>query len=211
MHCRYCFRQNFDYETTLKTFEKELECIAQDSTLQEVILSGGDPLSLSDQVLKSILVELSAIPHVKRVRFHTRFPVGIPERIDADFLDIFTQIPLQVWFVIHANHPDELDADVLASLKSLQKLGIAVLNQSVLLQGVNDQISILKELSEKLVNHGILPYYLHQLDRVQGTAHFEVAEEHGKALIQALTGQLSGYAVPKYVREIPGESNKTGL
>lgn len=211
MHCRFCFRQNFDYEVENNAFSEELTAIAADATIQEVILSGGDPLSLSDLSLKKLLNDLVGIPHVKRIRFHTRFPVGIPERIDDHFLELFKDISKQIWFILHSNHPLELDADVLASLKKLQKLGIVVMNQSVLLRGVNDDAQILKELCEKLVDHGIAPYYLHQLDRVQGASHFEVSEEEGKKLMQVLAAQLSGYAVPRYVREVAGEPGKTFL
>lgn len=211
MHCRYCFRQNFDYDTAPQLFKKELETISLDTSLQEIILSGGDPLSLSNSNLNELLIKLSNIPHVKRIRFHTRFPIGIPERIDEQFLQILDDVTAQLWFVIHVNHPSELDVEVLAHLKLLQKRGITLLNQSVLLKGVNDDVHILKELCEKLVDNGIIPYYLHQLDRVKGAAHFEVDEAQGRLFIQELLRQLPGYAVPKYVCEIPGEPSKTIL
>ncbi len=209
MHCRYCFRQNFDYTQTQTLFEEEIQLIQADSSITEVILSGGDPLALSDYKLRHLLQGVANIPHVKRIRFHSRFPIGIPERIDPSFLEILKEVPKQVWFVVHVNHPRELDEDVLKSLRAIQKLAIPVLNQAVLLRGVNDDLETLKLLSELLVDNGISPYYLHQLDRVQGAAHFEVTEEEGIKLIQALTQRLSGYAVPKYVREISGESSKT--
>ncbi len=211
MHCRYCFRQNFPYETQNKEFAKEIELIRQDSTLNEIILSGGDPLSLDDALLNELLDSLDSFSHVKRIRFHTRFPIGIPERLDEDFLKILRNRRCQLWFIIHTNHPQELDDEVLAALKNVQQMGIPVLNQSVLLKGVNDDLTTQQQLCEKLVDHGILPYYLHQLDRVQGTAHFEVATNQGRQLIQSLTSCLSGYAVPKYVSEIPGFPNKTSL
>ena len=211
MNCRFCFRQNYDYETQDKTFAHEIELIRQDSSLTEIILSGGDPLSLSNETLTSLIKRLDVIPHLERLRFHTRFPIGIPERIDEEFLSLLEQIRLQVFFVIHTNHPSELDAQVISALKKIQKLGIPVLNQAVLLRGVNDNLSTLKALCEKLAANGILPYYLHQLDRVQGAAHFEVSEEEGRALIAELTQQMSGYAVPKYVKEEAGEASKTGL
>jgi EF-P beta-lysylation protein EpmB len=211
MHCRYCFRQNFEYSTKDKSFDEELKLIAEDPSINEVILSGGDPLSLSNQMLQSLLERLALIPHIRKIRFHTRFPIGIPERIDEGFLEILKAIPLQFWFVIHSNHPRELDSDVLAALKSIQKLGIPVLNQFVLLRGVNDDIHVLYDLCHLLVNHGVMPYYLHQLDRVKGAAHFEVSVNEGKELIQALEKRLPGYAVPKYVAEIPGMPAKTPL
>lgn len=209
MHCRYCFRQHFDYEVARKGFDEELQWISQDSSIEEVILSGGDPLSLDDRILENLLFRLAEIPHVRKVRFHTRFPIGIPERIDKDFLSLLSRVPLQFWFVIHCNHPRELDSDVLSALKSIQCLGIPVLNQAVLLQGVNDDVDVLKELCALLVNHGIIPYYLHQLDKVRGAAHFEVMEKKGMALIEALSECLPGYAVPKYVRETAGMPGKT--
>lgn len=211
MHCRYCFRQNFPYESVDKTFDPELQHIAQDASIQEVILSGGDPLSLSNQKLKQLLESLCRIPHVKKIRFHTRFPIGIPERIDDELIEILGLCRCQIVFIIHCNHPRELDGDVLSSLKSLQGLGIPVLSQSVLLKGVNDDVETLVRLSEVLTNHGIIPYYLHQLDRVRGSSHFEVSEEKGRHLIDALTASLPGYAVPKYVKEEPNSSSKTPL
>lgn len=211
MHCRYCFRQNYDYEVGRKGFEQEIAMIKADTSLHEVILSGGDPLSLSNRVLKELIDQLNAIPHIRRIRFHTRFPIGIPERIDQEFIDIMEHSRSQVWFVIHSNHPDELDEDVLTQLEILRKKGVVVLNQAVLLQGVNDNMETLYELCRKLSDHGIIPYYLHQLDRVNGAGHFEVGESFGKQLIEQLNARLPGYAVPKYVREIAGKKNKTGI
>lgn len=208
MHCRYCFRQKFTYSQE-KGFEEELNTIAHDLTLREVILSGGDPLALSDRVLEPLIDRLGSFSHLKRLRFHTRFPIGIPERITPEFLAILENCPLQTWFVIHCNHPRELDSDVLGALKAIQKLGIPVLNQAVLLKGVNDQIEVLQTLSETLVDNGIQPYYLHQLDRVQGAAHFEVEPEVGVGLIHELRNRVAGYAVPTYVQEIAGESSKS--
>jgi lysine 2,3-aminomutase len=210
MNCRFCFRQNYDYQIQNKEFEEEIELIRQDSSLTEIILSGGDPLSLSNETLQSLIQRLDLIPHLQRLRFHTRFPIGIPERIDEEFLSILENTRLQVFFVIHSNHASELDSDVLAALKKIQRLGIPALSSSVLLRGVNNHVSALKELFEKLVDHGIVPYYLNQLDRVQGSAHFEVSIQEGKNLIAQLSKQLSGYAVPKYVKEMAGMTSKTG-
>lgn len=211
MHCRFCFRQKYHYEIKDKTFENEIEIIASDESIHEVILSGGDPLSLPDYLLKRILDGLSTIPHVKRIRFHTRFPIGIPERIDDSFIDMLKEVKQQIWFIIHSNHPRELDDEVLSRLKSLHKLGVVLLCQTVLLRGVNADIKTLKEMCEKLSDNGILPYYLHQLDRVEGAAHFEVPEQEGLMLIKELSTQLSGYAVPRYVREDAGAPGKTIL
>ncbi len=211
MHCRYCFRQNFDYEISNKLFEDEIVYIAQDASLHEVILSGGDPLSLSDHQLNDLIDSLEAIPHVKLLRFHTRFPIGIPERIDTSFISILKNRRLQTYFIIHSNHALELDDEVLQALKALQREQIILLNQSVLLKGVNDSLETLKELCLKLVQNGILPYYLHQLDKVQGAAHFEVPENQGKILIDSLAKELPGYALPKYVKEIPGQASKIAV
>lgn len=211
MHCRYCFRQNYDYPSGDKEFADEVLQIESDPTIHEVILSGGDPLSLSDHILASLLSRLDAIPHITKIRFHTRFPIGIPERIDDAFLQVLENVRCQIWFVIHCNHPDELDDDVLSALTRLRKLGIPVCNQAVLLHEVNDTLPILKKLCEKLVDNGIAPYYIHQLDRIEGGAHFEVDEQKGKLLIEQLTAELPGYAVPRYVREVPHYTSKMPL
>jgi EF-P beta-lysylation protein EpmB len=210
MHCRYCFRQHFAYDPS-KGFEDELTTIEKDHSIHEVILSGGDPLSLSDEILGQILGRIAKFPHIRRIRFHTRFPIGIPERIDESFLSLIASLPQQVYFVIHCNHPRELDQEIFDRLRPLQRLGCIILNQAVLLKGVNDDALTLQELAERLVDQGILFYYLHQLDRVKGAAHFEVSEDRGRSLIAEIAKKLPGYAVPKYVREIAGESNKTPL
>lgn len=211
MHCRFCFRQNFPYETAVTLFEKEIEFLQKDASIEEVILSGGDPLSLSDQTLSSLFGALEKIPHIKRVRFHTRFPIGIPERIDESFLALLENCKKQIFFVIHCNHPLELDEDVQNCLKKIQKLGIPVLSQSVLLKGVNDQEEVLFELCQKLVNIGAIPYYLHLLDLVVGAQHFMVTDERAVTLIKYLQDHLSGYAIPKLVREVAGQKSKTRI
>lgn len=211
MHCRYCYMQHFPYDCEDKTFEKELKLLWQDSSIKEVILSGGDPLSLDDRILKNLIDQLSEIPHVKHIRIHSRFPIGIPERIDEDFLSIFDGLKQSLWFVIHCNHARELDEEVLHHLSLLRKRGFNLLNQSVLLKEVNDDVNTLEQLSLRLIENNIIPYYLHQLDRVQGAAHFEVSEEKGCELVQQLRVLLPGYAVPAYVREIPGKPYKVLL
>lgn len=211
MHCRYCFRQHYPYASEDKSFKKELDLIRSDSTIEELILSGGDPLSLSNATLEELLKQIHTISHIKRVRFHSRFIVGIPERIDAEFLNMLQKFPFQYWFIVHVNHPRELDEEVFTAFSQIQKLGIPVLNQSVLLKGVNDQEEVLRELFGTLSNHGVFAYYLHQLDRVQGGAHFEVEEARGRELIQYLERSLPGYAVPKYVREVQGQTSKVPL
>jgi EF-P beta-lysylation protein EpmB len=209
MHCRFCFRQHFDYEVSNKIFDQELKLVASDFSINEVILSGGDPLSLDDRILEDLFFRLAQIPHIRKLRFHTRFPIGIPERLDDAFLRLLSKISLQFWFIIHANHPRELDEEVLKALKTVQRLGIPVLNQFVLLRGINDSVEVLYELCNKLVDHGIFPYYMHQLDRVQGAAHFEVPENEGKRLMEVLAAKLPGYAVPRYVKEVPGFPGKS--
>lgn len=211
MHCRFCFRQHYLYEKEQKSFEKELAYIAEDPSLSEIILSGGDPLSLSNEALENLIDKLSSIPHLKRLRWHTRFPIGIPERIDEGFLSILKKSRLQTIFIIHCNHGSELDEEIIEALKKIQQLGCPVLCQSVLLKGVNSDVATLQTLFETLVNAGIMPYYLHQLDRVQGAAHFEVPIEEGRALIEQLRSRLPGYALPSYVAEIAHEPSKTPI
>lgn len=211
MNCRYCFRKNFSYEVLGKDFSEEMQVLRQDPSLKEIILSGGDPLSLSDSSLEQLLQSLDAIPHIQRIRFHTRFPIGIPERIDSSLIRILSSLKKQVIFVLHVNHPKELDTDIFLSMKELLKIGIPVLSQSVLLQGINDSVDVLQELFEGLSNQGIIPYYLHQLDRVQGSSHFEVCEEKGKQLMKELSTRVSGYCLPRYVKEEPGKPSKTSI
>ncbi len=208
MHCRYCFRQHFPYEKE-SGCEDELKLIQEDSSLTEIILSGGDPLSLSNEAMQSLFASLARCKHLKRIRFHTRFPIGIPERIDSGLLTLFKDHPQQIVFVIHSNHPRELDADVLSALQSIGKLGIPLLNQSVLLKGVNDQEETQLALCQTLVDSGILPYYLHLLDRVEGSSHFEVSEKRGLELIAYLQKRLAGYGVPRLAREEAGKPSKT--
>jgi EF-P beta-lysylation protein EpmB len=204
MHCRYCFRRHFPYEKN-NSLVQELSYIANDPSIHEVILSGGDPLSLSDRALGALIQSLEEIPHLKLLRFHTRFPIGIPERITEDLVKMMHG-RLQRIVVIHSNHPLELDKDV---INALQKLGVPILNQSVLLKGVNDSVEILRELCLKLVCAGMIPYYIHQLDKVAGAAHFEVDPEKGLAIMEELQESLPGYAVPKYVQELAGKGCKT--
>lgn len=211
MHCRFCFRQNFPYVTKLSSFDEEIDFLNNDSTIEEVILSGGDPLSLSDQSLSNLLDRIDPISHIKRIRFHTRFPIGIPERIDDSFLQILKKSSKMIYFVIHCNHPLELDADVIHSFNKIRHLGIPILSQSVLLKGVNDQEQILFDLFQKMVNCGILPYYLHQLDFVIGAQQFAVSDQRALELIQYIEENLSGYAIPRLVREIAGRKSKTRI
>lgn len=214
IHCRYCFRRHFPYEATPRTLEAWSEAIRQiaaDSSVEEVILSGGDPLTLVDSLLGQLVAELARIPHLKRLRVHTRLPIVIPARVTDELLGWLTGSRLAPIVVIHANHAREVEGDVARALSRLVRAGVPVLNQSVLLRGVNDDVESLAELSRTLVNLQVMPYYLHQLDRVSGAQHFEVSVDRGLALIEQLRARLPGYAVPRYVQEIAGESNKRVL
>lgn len=214
VHCRYCFRRSFPYgeePRRLDEWEPAFAAIDADHTLREIILSGGDPLMLTDQRLAALCGRLDGISHLRRLRIHTRLPVVLPNRVTDEFVDLLMGMRLTPIVVVHANHPLELEADCAAGLRKLVRSGLPILNQAVLLRGVNDSVETLCELSERLVDLGVMPYYLHQLDRVAGGAHFEVAEERGLELIEQLRERLPGYAVPKYVREIAGEASKTPL
>ncbi|OAX60824.1 EF-P beta-lysylation protein EpmB [Xanthomonas graminis] len=214
VHCRYCFRRHFPYaeETAARDGWREaVAAIAADPDIDEVILSGGDPLSLATPKLAELSEALAAIPQLKRLRIHSRLPVVLPERVDAPLLAWLRALPWPVAFVIHANHANEFDASVDAVLAQLRDSGAQLLNQAVLLRGVNDSVDALTALSERSFAAGVLPYYLHQLDRVEGVAHFEVDDATARALHQALAARLSGYLVPKLVREIAGDTGKRAL
>ncbi len=211
VHCRFCFRQNFDYPKSTRSFEAELELLRNNISITEAILSGGDPLSLPDRELDTLLQQLAQIPHLQRIRFHTRFCTGIPERIDDSFLSLFNNIDKQVIFVLHANHAREFDKDVWSALRALQNRAIPILLQTVLLKGVNDNATALEELFGGCVDHGVFPYYLHQLDRVQGAQHYEIPSEKGLKLLEEVRQRLPGYAIPQYVQEIAGQPSKTPL
>jgi len=212
IHCRYCFRREFPYGEQMASagrFSGALARIAADTSIEEVILSGGDPLSLSNARLAELGAGLESIPHIRRIRIHTRHPVVLPGRVDEGLLDWLAGLHLPVVMVIHSNHASELDAGVAAALAALASRGLVLLNQSVLLRGVNDSVEALQALSERLAELRVLPYYLHLLDRVRGAAHFEVAEDVARGLVDALRERLPGYLVPRLVRERPGERSKT--
>ena len=214
IHCRYCFRRHFPYGEETATRDGWHEALARirgDDSIDEVILSGGDPLSLATPKLVELTDALAAIPHVRRLRIHSRLPVVLPERIDADLLRWLGALPWPLAIVIHANHANESDAQVDAALSRLRDAGATLLNQAVLLRGVNDSVDALADLSERAYAAGVLPYYLHQLDRVAGTAHFEVADVIALALHAAIAARLPGYLVPRLVREIPGDTGKRPL
>ncbi len=214
VHCRYCFRRHFPYSEDTATADGWAEAIALvrgDDSIDEVILSGGDPLSLSTPKLAELTAALATVPHLRRLRIHSRLPVVMPERIDTELVSWLRDLPWPVAFVIHANHANEFDASVDAALLRLAGAGARLLNQSVLLRGVNDSVDALAALGERSFAAGVLPYYLHQLDRVAGTAHFEVDDEEARGLHIALAERVSGYLVPKLVREVAGDPGKRPL
>lgn len=211
VNCRYCFRRHFPYAEELAAahaWREAFGCVAADTSIREVILSGGDPLVLSIRKLTDLTDALRGLPHVIRLRIHSRLPVVLPERIDAELCAWLAALSLQRVVVLHANHPNELDASVEAACARLREAGATLLNQSVLLRGVNDDADVLAALSERLFAIGVLPYYLHQLDRVRGTAHFEVPDERARELMDVLRGRVPGFLVPRLVRELPGGSAK---
>jgi EF-P beta-lysylation protein EpmB len=204
VHCRYCFRRHFPYAAANPSsghWQAALDYIESDRGIHEVILSGGDPLSLADAKLAGFVAELERIEHVRRLRLHTRLPVVLPERVTAELLQWLGATRLQPVMVIHANHANELDGTVGRALARLRGGGITLLNQAVLLAGVNDSVDALRTLSERLFETGVLPYYLHLLDRVLGAAHYEVEEIRARQLAGRLAATLPGYLVPRLVRE----------
>ena len=211
VNCRYCFRRHFPYEKNspgLAGWEQAFNYIASDKTITEVILSGGDPLVATDTYLSKLVEKIAAISHVKTLRIHSRMPIVIPERITPGFLQLFTQSRLNPVLVIHCNHAQEINADVKQAMERLKRAGVTLLNQAVLLSGVNDSAAALIALSEALFESHVLPYYLHLLDKVQGAAHFEVAEARARKLHWQITQRLPGYLVPKLVREVSGAPAK---
>ena len=214
VNCRYCFRRHFPYEAENASrhgFEAALGFLRSDPDVREVILSGGDPLMLSDRRLESLAGELAGIGHLRRLRIHTRLPVVLPERIDGSFLRWWSRVPLQKILVVHANHSNEIDAGVQAALRALQAGGTTLLNQSVLLRGVNDDVDSLAALSETLFEAGVLPYYLHLMDPVAGAHHFVVPQSEARTLLRELADRLPGFLVPRLVREVPGAGAKLML
>ncbi|MCZ8165176.1 EF-P beta-lysylation protein EpmB [Silanimonas sp.] len=212
IHCRYCFRRHFPYaEETAASggWGSAVDYLRADPSIHEVILSGGDPLSLSTSKLAELTDALRALPQITRLRLHTRLPIVLPERIDAEFLDWIGALPWPTVMVVHANHAHEIDTAVREACGALRQRGVHLLNQAVLMRGVNDDADALVALSEALFASGVLPYYLHLLDRVRGTAHFEVPEAEALTLRDAIHARLPGYLVPRLVREIPGEPGKT--
>ena len=212
VHCRYCFRREYPYHDEprrMTDWQPALQEIAADSSVTEVILSGGDPLMLNDDRLGELVARLDAIPHIDRIRIHSRLPIVLPARVTDELLKLLNGIRSQAIFVVHSNHGNEISTDCRDALQQLVRSGIPTLNQAVLLKGINDSADVLEDLCRRLINIGVMPYYLHQLDRVTGAAHFEVPEAVGVELIEELTMRLPGYAVPKFVKEIAGETSKT--
>ena len=214
VHCRYCFRRHFPYgeESALQQgWQPALKRLRADPTVNEVILSGGDPWSLSDRRLTQLTNALHAIPHLRRLRIHTRYPIVLPERVDCGLLEWLRAVRLQKVVVMHANHAREIDASVREACARLSAAGVTLLNQAVLLEGVNDSVEALVELSERLFETQVLPYYLHVLDKVRGAAHFDMPEARALQLHAGLTARLPGYLVPRLVREVAGAPAKTAV
>lgn len=214
INCRYCFRRHFPYSDNSPSraqWQDALDYLRSSPTIHEAILSGGDPLAANDRQLAWLVGELEKIPHLKRLRIHTRLPVVIPDRIDDALLAWLGNTRLQKVVVLHINHANEIDQAVVEACTRLKEAGATLLNQSVLLRGVNDEVSTLTALSERLFEAGILPYYLHVLDPVQGAAHFDVPDDEARALITQLREHLPGFLMPRLVREVPGEASKTPL
>ena len=214
INCRYCFRRHFpyaDHQLGGSGWESALEQLEADSHINEVIFSGGDPLATSDRLLARLATAVEHIPHITRLRLHTRLPVVIPQRVDSALLDWFGKSRLQKVVVVHVNHPAEVDDSVRHAMERLQHAGALLLNQSVLLHGINDDPDTLERLSETLFNAGILPYYLHAFDPVAGAAHYDPGDAQARALARELIARLPGYLVPRLVREIPGENGKQPL
>ncbi|MEH6548725.1 MAG: EF-P beta-lysylation protein EpmB [Pseudomonadales bacterium] len=211
IHCRYCFRRHFPYNEHSKPqrWHEALEYIRQTESLNEIILSGGDPLSLGDKQLADLTRELAAIPHLKRLRIHTRLPLMIPQRVTDELIAWLSQSRLQATLVLHCNHANEICPQTAQAITKLRQAGIWVLNQAVLLKGINDDIDSQCQLSEALFSAGALPYYLHLLDPVAGAAHFAVETDQAAKLYQQMLASLPGYLVPRLVREIAGEASKT--
>lgn len=214
VHCRYCFRRHYPYQDRPRGrhwWSTAIEHVAADPTIDEVILSGGDPLVLGNQTLAAILSDLGDIAHLRRLRFHTRMPVVLPERVDDALLSALVGRPWPMVMVLHANHPNEIDAGVATAIARLRSVGLLVLNQAVLLAGVNDDVDVLARLSNALFTAGALPYYLHVLDPVAGAAHYAVPDRRAQDLVAGVRERLPGYLVPRLVREVAGASGKVPL
>jgi len=212
VNCRYCFRRHFPYADNRNSraqWQAALEYVASDPSIREVILSGGDPLVADDDYLDELCGRIAAIPHVRRLRVHSRLPIVLPDRVGDGLLRALGRETLQTVMVVHSNHANEIDADVGRALALCREYRVSLLNQSVLLAGVNDSVQALADLSERLFAHGVLPYYLHLLDRVRGAAHFDLPESRAVELHREISARLPGYLVPRLVREEAGAAAKT--
>jgi EF-P beta-lysylation protein EpmB len=211
INCRYCFRRHFPYQDnqpSVSQWDKAIDYIAKNKQLNEVILSGGDPLIATDGILEKMIIKIAEISHIKYLRIHSRIPIVLPERVTAEFIAAITSTRLKTVLVVHSNHAQELNHAVKHAMTMLQQAGVVLLNQAVLLKSINDDAKVLAELSEKLFEFGILPYYLHILDKVQNTAHFDLSLERAKKIHWELTQRLSGYLVPRLVCEQPNAPAK---
>ena len=214
INCRYCFRRHFpydDHQPSRAQWQDILDYLRADERIHEVILSGGDPLVSPDKRLAWLVESLGEIPHLKRLRIHTRLPVVIPDRVNDELLGWLGATRLQKVLVIHTNHANELDDAVAAAMTRLKSAGVTLLNQGVILRGVNDSVEVQTALAERLFECGVLPYYLHAFDPVQGAAHFAVSDEEACNLMEALLEHLPGFLMPRLVREVPGRRSKTPL
>jgi L-lysine 2,3-aminomutase len=211
VHCRYCFRRHFPYgdnALTPEQWQNALDYFRNHTDIEEIIFSGGDPLSLPDHRLSAWVQDLERIPHVRRLRIHTRLPVVLPERVDPCLLDWLARTNLKKVIVLHINHAQELDHVLTSAIARLAAVGVTLLNQAVLLRGVNDHADAQIELAQRLFDAGVLPYYVHVLDKVAGAAHFDTADALAHELQQAMHASLPGYLVPRFVRELPGDPGK---
>lgn len=214
VNCRYCFRRHFNYSQQFaprNNWHKAVKMIEEDPSIHEVILSGGDPLTLSDKTLNHLTNQLNQIDHVKTIRIHSRIPIVLPERIDHSFCQWLKTIQQKIVFVIHCNHPNEITDKARSAIKKLDQLDIQIFNQSVLLKNINDDAKVLAQLSFTLFGMNIIPYYLHMLDKVENASHFAVSEEQAVYIHRQLKEKLPGYLVPKLAVEIAGEPYKTIL
>jgi len=208
VHCRYCFRRHFSHAPGIVSVS-DIRDLGREDDLREVIFSGGDPLMLGDEKLLPLLSEAAVIPGLKRIRIHSRMPVVLPERIDRSFLDMLGRIELPLVLVVHVNHSREIGKKFHTAMNALRSAGVLLLNQSVLLAGINDDAALQVNLAEKLFDCGVVPYYLHLLDRVRGAAHFEVDTERAMKIHAEMARSLPGYLLPRLVREEPGKASKT--
>ncbi|MRI35441.1 EF-P beta-lysylation protein EpmB [Endozoicomonas sp. OPT23] len=214
INCRFCFRRHFPYgdnQLAGESFQQAIDYIKKQEDIHEVILSGGDPLAASDKRLKKLVEALAEIEHLKTIRIHTRLPIVIPDRVTAEMLNWLTGTRLKPVIVVHTNHASEIDNNVASALRKLKRSGVTLLNQTVLLKGINDSADALANLSHKLFQADVLPYYLHLLDKVKGAAHFDISEQKAQNIVRELMAQCPGYLVPKLVREIAGEPGKTSI